>query len=82
MMCTPRVPLTVVCPLSLSALQLIDSEDQTELLYIDTLWRVVRSKWEYFGRSRFLFFVALNVVSLISQARAHAIPPPRTPSAP
>ena len=73
----PRSSHSGVSPLSLSALlQLIESEDQTELLYIDTLWRVVRSKWEYFGRSRFLFFVALNVVSLISQARARAIPHP------
>ena len=37
---------------------------------IDTLWQVVKAKWDCFASYIFLYFVMLNSVSLISQTLA------------
>ena len=51
-------------------LQEIESDKQSDLLYIETLWSVVSGKWDCFARSIFIYFSALNFVSLISQTLA------------
>lgn len=51
-------------------LQLINSPEQTDLLYVDILWRVIKGKWECFGRSIFLWFSAMHFCSLLMQMLA------------
>lgn len=51
-------------------LQEIESDKQSDLLYISVLWSVVQGKWDCFARSIFVYFSALNFVSLISQTLA------------
>eukprot|EP00326_Haptolina_ericina_P008952 CAMPEP_0181210514 /NCGR_PEP_ID=MMETSP1096-20121128/23269_1 /TAXON_ID=156174 ORGANISM="Chrysochromulina ericina, Strain CCMP281" /NCGR_SAMPLE_ID=MMETSP1096 /ASSEMBLY_ACC=CAM_ASM_000453 /LENGTH=1040 /DNA_ID=CAMNT_0023301805 /DNA_START=196 /DNA_END=3317 /DNA_ORIENTATION=+ len=50
-----------------TVLQVIDRENAFELLYSYLLWRLVQDKWSHFARSIFVWFVFLNVASLIAQ---------------
>ncbi|KAL1525758.1 hypothetical protein AB1Y20_020601 [Prymnesium parvum] len=49
-----------------TVLQVIDEQRSSDLMYIEVIWRLLCDKWQEFAKAIFFWFVACNMVSLVS----------------